>query len=280
MTWTPQPHEADLFCNVYIDESSQNNHRYLVLGGLVVPLSHSALFEEDIKAARDPLIAPSRPTGEPRVIKWQKVNAHNVHAYKKVVDAFFTFEMRHKLPLTKHVDICTVVVDTTKKDLKRSGDGDIDVGFNKEIYFLCVPIIGKRFKNELFRIYLDRRTTKQDLLHATGIMNYGNRKYGDKRDMPFRYSAFEDPESCQALQVVDIFIGAIAFKLNGHYDAPNANAGRKELCDYILAKAKIPNPFERTLYFRRRLSIVHRDGQPFQRPEKYTLRKHRNYAKR
>ncbi|MBZ0148218.1 MAG: DUF3800 domain-containing protein [Pseudorhodoplanes sp.] len=279
----PLPHEADLFCNVYIDESSQTKHRYLVLGGLVVPLSHAAIFEADIKAARDPLIAPTRATGEPRVIKWQKVNAYNVHAYKKVVDSFFSFEMRHNLPIKKHVDICTLVVDTTKKDLKRSGDGDIEIGFNKEIYFLCVPIIGNRFKNELFRIYPDRRTTKHDLKTALDIMNFGFNKYrkaGDKREWPYRRLRFEDPENCQALQVVDIFIGALAFKLNGHYDEPNANAGRKELCDYILTRAKIPNPFERTLYFRRRLSIVHRDGLPYQQPPKYTLRKDRVYAKR
>ena len=51
--WIPVPHEADLFCNVYVDESSQKGHRYLVLGGLIVPLSHADAFEADIISARD-----------------------------------------------------------------------------------------------------------------------------------------------------------------------------------------------------------------------------------
>lgn len=263
MPWVPLPHEADLFCNVYIDESSQNEHRYLVLGGLVVPLSHADLFEADIIAARDSTIPISKPDGTPRIIKWEKANAYNLASYKKVVDAFFTFETRHQLPLRKHVDIHCVAVDTHKKSLRISGEGDIDIGFNKEVYFLCVPVIGKRFKQELFHIYPDRRTTKHSLSEAQKIMNFGARKYGDKRSWPYRRLRFQDPERCQALQVVDIFIGALAYRLNGHYDRPEAKKAKKELCDYILNRAKITKPFERSAYYRRRFTVIHRDGSPF-----------------
>lgn len=263
MTWTPQPHEADLFCNVYIDESSQNKHRFLVLGGLIVPLSHAEIFDADIISARDQIISPVNANGDPRVIKWEKVSAYNLESYKKVVDAYFTFLNRHKTPIRKHVDIHCVVVDTQKKSLKLSGEGNIDIGFNKEIYFLCVPVIGKRYKEELFHIYPDRRTTSQPLDAARRIMNYGAKKYGDRRIWPYRRMRFEDPERCQALQVVDIFIGALAYRLNGHYDKPEANPAKKQLSDYILNRAKITNPFERSAYYRRRFTVTHRDGQPF-----------------
>jgi hypothetical protein len=83
MPWVPLPHEADLFCNVYIDESSQTKHRYLVIGALIVPLSHSNAFEADIIAARDHTIPISRPDGTPRIIKWEKANAYNFNSYKK-----------------------------------------------------------------------------------------------------------------------------------------------------------------------------------------------------
>jgi hypothetical protein len=109
--WTPLPHEEDLFCNVYIDESSQTDHRYFVLGGLVVPLSHAAQFETDI-------IAVAKPDGTPRVIKWQKVNPYNVASYGKVIDAFFAFEAKRRLPLTKNVDINCRVVDTHETNLR------------------------------------------------------------------------------------------------------------------------------------------------------------------
>ena len=94
-------------------------------------------------------------------------------------------------------------------------------------------------------------------------MNYGAKKYGDKRVWPYRRLRFDDPENCQALQVVDIFIGALAYRLNGHYDKPEAKKAKKELCDYILGRAKITNLFERSPYYRRRFCIVHRDGSPF-----------------
>jgi hypothetical protein len=39
MRTAPKPNEV---LEVFIDESSQNNHRYLVLGGVVVPVADSA----------------------------------------------------------------------------------------------------------------------------------------------------------------------------------------------------------------------------------------------
>jgi hypothetical protein len=89
-------------------------------------------------------------------------------------------------------------------------------------------------------------------------MNAGMRKYGDYRKWPVRRLRFEDPEKCQALQVVDIFIGAIAYRLNGHYDRPEANKAKRELSDYILGRFKL-DPFITTpLYRPRRLTIFHR----------------------
>lgn len=262
MPWTPLPHEADLFCNVYVDESSQTKHRYLVIGGLVVPLSHADAFEASIIAARDEIIPIVKPDGTPRVIKWEKANAYNLASYKKVVDAFFRFPMDQKLPIRKHVDINCVVVDTRKKDLRASGEGDIDIGFNKEVYFLCVPMIGKRFPKELFHVYPDRRTTPHPLKEAQQIMNFGARKYGDKRQWPYRRLQFKDPENCQALQVVDIFIGALAYRLNGHYEKPEANKAKKALSEYILGRAGITDPTMKTPYHKRRFAILHRDGAP------------------
>jgi hypothetical protein len=89
-------------------------------------------------------------------------------------------------------------------------------------------------------------------------MNFGARKYGDKREWPYRRLRFEDPEKCQALQVVDIFIGALAYRLNGHYEKPEANPAKKALSDYILGRAKITNPLVNSPYHRRRFCVIHR----------------------
>jgi hypothetical protein len=258
--WVPLPHEKDLFTEVYIDESSQTKHRYLVLGGLVVPLSHSALLEVEVIGARGTKFPPKRPDGTPRIIKWEKANGYNLEAYKRVVDVFFMFPQRYKLPLSKEINIHCVVVDTAIKaehDRKFSG-GDVELGFNKDIYHLCVRDIGRRYKQALFHIYPDRRDTTHSLSQAQLIMNRGLRKHGDTRDYPVRRLKFADPENSQALQVVDIFIGALAYRLNGHYDKPEANKAKKELCDYILKKSRIIDVFASTPY-QRRFTVWHRD---------------------
>jgi hypothetical protein len=64
--WVPLEHERDKFFNVYIDETSQTEYRYLIIGGLVVPLSHTARLEADIIAARADTIVPSINPMAPR----------------------------------------------------------------------------------------------------------------------------------------------------------------------------------------------------------------------
>jgi hypothetical protein len=259
--WVPLPHEAELFTEVYIDESSQTKHRYLVLGALIIPLSHSARFETAILAARGLDFPPERADGTPRILKWEKVNAYNFNAYKRVVEAFLLFPRLTRLPTTKDVNIHTLVVDTSVKvehDRKFSG-GDVELGFNKEIYYLCVRDIGRRYSAALFHIYPDRRNTNRPLSQAQLIMNRGMKKHGDKREYPIRRLKFSDPENSQALQVIDIFIGALAYHLNGHYTKPNANPAKKQLSDYILRATKIQNVFASTPLYRKRFTIWHRD---------------------
>jgi hypothetical protein len=260
--WVPLPREADRFYQIYIDESSQTKHRYMLMGGLCVPLGYSAAFEADIVSHRDRTTPLLNADGFPKIMKWEKATAYNLAAYKRVVDAYFTFPMRHKLPLSKSIDTHCVAVDTSKKTLKATGDGDVEIGFAKEFYFLCVPTIGNRLKNGLFHLYPDRRDTRQDLNEARKIMNAGARKYNNRADWPYRELKFQDPEVKQSLQVVDILIGAIAYHLNGHYQKPDANPAKKELCEHILRRAKIINPAITTPWHRPRLTILHRDGSP------------------
>lgn len=262
-SWVPRPEEANLFHEVYIDESGQTKFRYLVIGGLCVPLSHSAALEADLITARDHTTPLTNPDGAPKIMKWQKAVRYNLEAYKRYVDTYFNFAHRHNLSSLKHLETHCLVVDTSKKTLKSTGDGDVEIGFNKELYFLCVPIIGfSRLKSALFHLYPDRRTTSQSLYEARKIMNAGAKKYGDKRPWPYRELKFEDPEVKQGLQLVDILIGSIAYKLNGHYDATDANPAKKELCDHIFKKAHIRNPFVNTDFFRKALTIAHRDDKP------------------
>jgi hypothetical protein len=267
--WAPLEHERDKFFSVYIDETSQTKHRYLMIGGLAVPLSHTAQLEADIIAARAGTIVPSKqPDGTPRVMKWEKLNKKNSHVYEKVVETVFNFRRVHRLPLSKDVAVHCVGVDTSVKSLRATGAGDIDVGFDKEFYFLCTVILAKRYQQALFLLYPDRRYTKMALYKSREIMNRGAAKHGDKREFPFRRLAFADPEVCQALQAVDIIIGGVAYKLNGHYDKPGANLAKREFCDYLYERFKIKNLFyDSQLYKNAFFTFTLRPKPPYRKRE-------------
>jgi hypothetical protein len=168
--WVPLEHERDRFFNVYIDETSQTEFRYLIIGGLAVSLSHTAQLEADIIAARANTVVPSiQPDGTPRVMKWQKLNAYNFDAYKKVVDTVFNFRRAHKLPLSKDVAVHCVGVDTSVKSLRHTGAGDMGLGFDKEFYFLCCVVLLRRYQQALFMLYPDRHDPTTEHLARPAI---------------------------------------------------------------------------------------------------------------
>lgn len=75
------PPDSDI-SDIYIDETSQNKHAFLVLGGLIIDKPCIARFDELIAMARNPEL----PFGE---MKWEKVSRSKFPAYKRVVNVFF-----------------------------------------------------------------------------------------------------------------------------------------------------------------------------------------------
>lgn len=273
-SWEPKPHEIDSLCNVYIDESSQTKFQYLVLGALHIPYTHQAIFDQEIGAARiGTKINLYEPDGTYRVMKWQKVSEYSLDAYKNTVKTAFDFRRKHIKTLQKDAGVECLVVDLPKRPLLETGGGDRDMGYEKELYLLVTVSVARRFHDKLFHIYPDRRETKQELKERRAIFNAGIKAYGDFREYPVRRLRFGDPETSLGLQVVDIFIGALAYRLNGHYDAPNANAAKKELCDYIWATCKLPTHLESTPYRPKLfMSWMHRpkrEGGLRRRPHNY-----------
>src|SRR5262249_18276682 len=115
MRIAPKPDEV---AEIYIDESSQNNHRYLVIGGVVAMMADLPALIDDIAMAR----MPDLPKGE---VKWSKVSKAKLAAYKRIVDALFDNP--------KGIHFHCLVIDTTLQDHKRFNAGSREIGFNKEI---------------------------------------------------------------------------------------------------------------------------------------------------
>jgi hypothetical protein len=238
---TRAPPSPSQIVEVYIDESSQTGHRFLVLGGIGVESQDSEKLNTALQNAR----LPELPSGE---AKWTKVSRAKLAAYKRLVDVVFGG--------ADLIHFHSLVVDTSKVDHLRFNQGDRDVGFNKELYQLAMKFAAL-YPNKLFHVYPDRRKSKNDPDELRLILNRGCIKKGDKRDWPFRRCQFRDSHTTPALQLVDLLIGAIAYDLNGHANAPNASPAKTELSQYVLGSAGIPSAIAGTARIGR-FTIWHR----------------------
>lgn len=219
--------DQDEISDVFIDESSQTKHRFLVLGGIIVPTPRTDSFAAELMAAR----LPELPKGE---AKWGKVSRTKLGAYRRMVDFFFD----HIVAAGCHFH--SLVVDTTKLDHGRFNDGNREIGFNKEVYQLATKF-GRLYPG-LFHVYPDHRETSQKPEELRLILNRGMRKEGDQRDWPYRRCHFRKSDECLPLQLVDVFIGAVAYNLNHHHEALDASPAKIELMNHILCRGGITNP--------------------------------------
>jgi hypothetical protein len=195
----------------------------------------TAEFESDVIEARKPRLHSVSSKGHLREMGWSEVSNGDFDAYKKVLDAFFSFAFRRLQRRSGLVKFYCSIINLRVAGRNYSKGERGQIGFNREIYFHCLSI-GSREKIELFHVYPDHRSTTQPVQKMAFMLSRGLRKKGDKRDHPFRRVEFRLSHEHQALQISDILIGAVAYRLNRHYDQPNANDDKKQLCDYVLAK--------------------------------------------
>lgn len=239
--WKPRPFEAHLFHEIYIDETAQNDHNFLVLGGIVLPRRLSAQFEAHILEARHPRLLSRTSKGLLREMGWSEVSNGDFESYKKVVDAYFSFARRYMNNSTDAFHFYCSVVSLNVKGRRYTGGKRGQLGFDREIYYHCLSI-ARRHKTYLFHVYPDdrSRTNGTEPIKRLGlILNRGWAKSGFNKDWTFRGITPRHSHEWQALQISDLFIGAIQYRLNRKYDAPEANPDKKLLCDYILQKTKI-----------------------------------------
>jgi len=210
---------------VYLDESSQTKHRYLVLGAVVLELPNNQKLTELLLKAR----LPELPNGE---AKWTRVSKAKLAAYKRFVDVLFDNQ--------EIIHFHSLFVDTSQQNHRKFNSGDHEIGFNKEIYLLGNKI-GEIYPEHYFHLYPDHRDTKHTPEELRLILNRGAAKRGDKRDWPMRRLQFRDSKEVALLQLTDVLIGSIAFQLNGHHKADDANPAKVTLAEYIMRRAGIAN---------------------------------------
>jgi len=232
------PSDAEKIEEVYIDETSQTGHRHLIIGGITFPERFADQFEQDILAARRPRLAAEREgTTELREIGWNEVGKGQFEAYKRVVDAYFYFAAKHVKSGEGRVEFHCSVVLTQVRGRAFSGERG-QKQFDNEVFQHCLTV-ARYHKANRFDIYPDRRhsdeviTKKSDLQLRNRLCRELTRE-GDSREWAVRRVKSRHSHDVQALQVADLLIGAVAFRLNRHFDSDKANPDKVELCEHIL----------------------------------------------
>jgi hypothetical protein len=239
--WVPRKNEAAFFHHIYIDESSQNDHDYMVLGGIVVPLAFAQQLEEDLDNAKPPNWRGIGSDGFPREIGWKLVSNGSFERYKKIVDAYASFGHRRLDGIANagRVMLYYSVVDLHIPGRVYSGNRRGSIAFEREMYFHCLSIARRDYQH-LWHVYPDDRSSRVlTEREFSTLLSRGMAKSGAKRIWPARRLNYRDSRDVQAIQVSDVICGAIAYHLNGHYDDPKANKDRRLLSDYVLDRFKI-----------------------------------------
>lgn len=238
------PFDPTDYQTVYVDESSQTKHRYLVLGSLIIHTEHEAALAAEIARAR----LPELPNGE---MGWVKVSRSKLEAYRRVVDAFFDNPQRYG-PYEFH----SLAVDTHQIRDNVWNQGSREVGFNKEIFQICNKV-ARLHSARLIRVYLDSRDTKSSPDELRLILNRYRARKGDRRDWPFRRVHFRNSADCQIMQLVDVLLGGVAYRLNGHHLAENASPPKIDLSNHILRRARVAD-VTRDTFVTGKFTIWHR----------------------
>lgn len=209
-----------MLVRVYGDESRQTGAKYMVLGAVWLDSAGEEALIKDCTDFRN-------LTGMRHQLKWTKVSDQKLNEYKKFIDIFFRHNRLH------HVAFRCVVIDTHQLDHKTFNRGDEELGFYKLYYQLLLH--NMRPGNRYLIMLDDRRTRKKTRLSTLKIvLNRGIRK---KFNIDYDIVRNVEPRECEdlnQLQMVDILIGAIGYRLNGLHLKAGAKRAKIELSQHIL----------------------------------------------
>ena len=153
--WVPRPEEAR-FSHEYLHRrrSSQNDHDYMVLGGIVVPLAFAAQLEKDIDTAKPENFRGLGKDRYPREVGWKLTSKGSFARYKKIIDAYADFAYRNMQGVLNagKVQMFYSVVDLRLPGRTYTGGERGSIAFERELYIHCVKDLQTRKRVPVARL--------------------------------------------------------------------------------------------------------------------------------
>ncbi|HHY54978.1 MAG TPA: DUF3800 domain-containing protein [Chloroflexi bacterium] len=181
--------------NIYADEASISEARYMLIGGLWSNWGIEPAIRNDLQAVR----VQYRLQAE---MKWTKVSSAMLPAYRAFVDTFFAYEQ---------LSFRCIVIDTHILDYRRFHRGDKELGFYK-FYF---QLISRNLTSgDLYWLYTDerrnRRASRLSTLKIT-VNRWWQKRAGVE---PLRAVEPRRSHDEELIQLADILLGAISYAWN------------------------------------------------------------------
>jgi len=187
--------------NMYCDEASTTDARYMLIGGLWVPWK----AEPSVRAALSDVRARHNLRAE---MKWNKVSRTMLSAYKDFVDVFFT---------DTSLSFRCIVLDTHILDYKTFHGGDEELGFYK-FYFQLVS--RNLLPGNLYWLFTDERKNRKPYRLVVLKLTV-NRWWKKQADIePLRAVEPRRSHDEDLIQLADILLGAIAYAWNEQKGSP------------------------------------------------------------
>lgn len=207
---------------VFVDESSQNNHQFMVLGALVVPGTAVQACEDSIRA----ILERHKMLGE---MKWSKVSRGKLEVYRALVAHHFY------LVQSCGIEFHAMTVDCRELDHVAYNHGDAELGFNKFVFRLLNVRVGKRFGTaERIVVHMDSRNTNRHPSELQTILNAAAaRDYAPPGAVPFARVAHRDSKGSRLVQLCDLLSGAVAWHKNDHDAREGASQAKTLLANEI-----------------------------------------------
>jgi hypothetical protein len=210
--------------HVYLDESCKDTHKRMALGGIGMPHVHGGLFSYNIAEVRKKF----NTYGE---VKWTKTSKSKLDFYKAFVDVFFNHAAHDE------IHFHSLWVDASTLNHGKFNKGSPEIGLNKLMYQLLLHRFGRYYGNSPINVYMDARSAKDP---PEEMRNMLNSKMATPKNMvgPFKRINFIDSHDSEAMQVNDLLLGAVGFRVNGRHHLPESATQKIQLSEHIARQVR------------------------------------------
>lgn len=186
----------------FSDEAcSDNNHRYMIIGGVLCRSIEAHRLSARIAAIRAE--CPFRES-----IQWKSLNNAKLATAQRIIDLFLEGYA------SRRIDFNCIVFDQTKVDHAGYNECDPELGFFKFLYQHYNKHRRMYGPESFYRCFHGNRTTKYDMREMRKVLNNSASQDAGYRVSPYKVVEFREVRETNLLQMADLLIGAVGFEMH------------------------------------------------------------------